>query len=121
MHRATNEQVATHLPAHGLGHGLIHTKLVHARAALEEEVVQGVSDQVAGGEHMLAGPRAEVLPVPIAAPPACRKLAAEHMSFMSAYRAFEISGSGPLASTFTPLVTHSTWPSSSATMQANKL
>jgi hypothetical protein len=54
---AAHEQVAGEGARRGVRHHLVDLQLVVARAGLEEEVVRQVLDQVAGREHVVAGPR----------------------------------------------------------------
>ena len=71
----------------------------------------------------------ELLFTGMAPPPLEAKLAKERMSFMASKGAPEMSPpsasspslSGPLFSMATPLLTSSTWPSSSAVMLATRL
>ncbi len=57
VHAAADEQVAGQRARRRVVDHLVDLQLVVARAGLEEEVVRQVLDQVARGEHVVAGPR----------------------------------------------------------------
>ena len=58
VHAAADQQVSDRRAGHRVIGGLVHADLAGPRTTLQEEVVQQVELQVAGVEHVLAGPEA---------------------------------------------------------------
>ena len=56
MHPSANKKIAEHGAGGGIVCHLVDAELLRPRAVLEEEVVQKIQDQVAGGEDIVAGP-----------------------------------------------------------------